>query len=143
MTKRLFERLGHASRIACGLGLGNIAPDLLEEGAHCATAILGQLATDQVHRLDAIRAFVNLGDAGVTDELIHAPLADVAVAAEHLLGVDRDLEPAVGQIAFDHRRQQRDDVVRGQPLFLGLRFVAEVHLQRAPQDQRPRTLIEA
>ena len=64
----------------------------VEQGAHPAAAVLGQLAADQVHRLDAVGAFVDLGDAGVADELLHAPFADIAVAAEHLLGVDRGLE---------------------------------------------------
>ena len=65
--------------------------DQLEEGADRAAAVLGQLAADQVHRLDAVGAFVDLGDAGVADELLDAMLADVAVAAEHLLRVDRGL----------------------------------------------------
>ena len=43
-----------------------------------------QLAADQVERLDAVGALVDLGDAGVANELLHAVLADVAVAAEDL-----------------------------------------------------------
>ena len=85
---------------------------------------LAELAADQVHRLDAVGAFVDLGDAGIADELLHAPFADIAVAAEHLLRVDRRLEALVGQIALDDRRQQRDQVVGGLPLLLGLRLAA-------------------
>ena len=43
-----------------------------------------ELAADQVERLDAVGALVDLGDARVAHQLLHAPFADVAVAAEHL-----------------------------------------------------------
>ena len=45
---------------------------------------MAQLAADQVERLDAVGAFVELGDAAVAHQLLHAVLADVAVAAEDL-----------------------------------------------------------
>ena len=141
-AKRGFERGGDFGGIARGLGLGNVAGHQVEERAHPAPAVLGQFAPDQVHRLDAVGAFVDLGDAGVTDELLHSPFGDIAVPAEHLLRVDRDLEPAVGEVALDHRGQQRDDVVRGDALFLGLRLVAEIDLERPPQHQRARRLVE-
>ena len=142
MLERLIERIGKPGRIARRLGRSDILTDDIEEGANPATAVLADLATDQVHRLDAVGAFVNLSDARVADELLHAPFADVAVAAEHLLGVDRDFEPAVGEIAFDHRGEQRDKVVGGEPFLLGLRLAAEIDLQRAPQDQRAGALVE-
>jgi hypothetical protein len=59
------------------------------------------LRPDQVERLDSVRAFVDLRDTGIADELLHAPFADIAVAAIDLLRVDGDLEALVGQIAFD------------------------------------------
>ena len=95
-----------------------------------------ELAADQVERLDAVRAFVDLGDAGVADELLHAPFADIAVAAIDLLGVDRGLEALVGEIALDHRGEQAEQVVGGLALLLGLRLAADVDLERAPQDER-------
>ena len=76
-----------------------------------AAAVAGQFAADEVHRLDAVGAFVDLGDAGVADELFHAPFADIAVAAEHLLHVDRGLEALVGHVGFDHRGEQREQIL--------------------------------
>jgi hypothetical protein len=64
------------------------------------------------------------------------------VAAEHLLHVHRGLEALVGEIALDDRRQQAEQVVR---LLLGLLVLSaaqQVDLERAPQHQRPRRLIE-
>ena len=97
--------------VAAAFAVGDSSPDQLEEGPDGAAAVLGQLAPDQVHRLDAVGAFVDLGDAGVADELLHAVLADVAVAAEHLLGVDRGLEALVGEIALDDRGEQAEQIV--------------------------------
>ena len=98
-----------------------------------AAAVLGQLAADEVHRLDAVGALVDLGDARVADELLDAMLADVAVAAEHLLRVDRGLEALVGEIALDHRREQAEQVVGLLALRLVGRAAHEIDLQRAPQ----------
>jgi hypothetical protein len=58
----------------------------------------GKLAADQVHRLNAVRAFVDHGDARIAHELLHAVLGDVAVAAPDLLHVGRDLEAKIGAI---------------------------------------------
>lgn len=68
-------------------------------------AVADQLAPDKVHRLDAVRTFINHGDSGIADELFHAVIGDIAMTAEHLLRVDRALEADVGQIAFDDRGQ--------------------------------------
>lgn len=43
-----------------------------------------QFAADQIQRLDAVGAFVDLGDAGVANVLLHTPFANVAVAAVDL-----------------------------------------------------------
>ena len=108
MPERLFQRFGDARRVARRLGRGNVLPNGVEQGANAASAVFCQLAPDQIHRLHPIGAFVDLGDAGVADKLLHAPFADVAMAAEHLLGIDRGLEAAIGQIALDDRGQHRD-----------------------------------
>src|SRR5438874_1289635 len=78
-----------------------------------ASAVLRQLAADEVERLDAVGAFVDHGDAGVAHELLHAVLLNVAVAAEYLLRDHRVLEALVGENAFDHRRQQAHVIVGG------------------------------
>jgi hypothetical protein len=113
----------------------------LKKACTARAAILAKLAADQVHRLNAVRAFVDLGDARVADELLHAPFADVAVAAIDLLGVDRDFEALVGQIAFDDGRQQRDDVHRRFALRLVGRLARKIDLQRAPEDERAGRLV--
>ena len=85
--------------------------DLLEKGGDRAAAVLGQLAADQVEALDAVGALVDHGDARIADELLHAGLGDVAVAAEDLLRRDGVVEAAVGEHALDHRRHQPEPVV--------------------------------
>ena len=75
-----------------------------------------QLAADQVERLDAVGAFVDLGDAGVAHELLHAVLADVAVAAVDLHAEVGGLEADVGEERLDDRRHQRDEIVGLLPL---------------------------
>ena len=70
------------------LVLGEEAVDLGEKGGDRAAAVLGQLAADEIERLDAVGALVDHGDAGVAHELLHAPFGDIAVAAEHLLRLD-------------------------------------------------------
>ena len=142
LAEGFFERLYKPGGIACGLGLGDVTAEQFEIGADRAAAILGQLAPNQIHRLDAVGAFVDLGDAGVADELVHAPFADIAVAAENLLHVDRDFEPAVGEVALDHRGEQRDEVVGRLALLLGRGLVGEIDLERAPQHEGARALVE-
>src|SRR5215472_11126495 len=75
---------------------------LAEERRERAAAVLGELAADQVERLDAVRALVDHCDAGIAHELLYARFPDVAMTAEHLLGYHRIGEAAVGQHAFDH-----------------------------------------
>ena len=65
MTDGLFERLGNARGIAIFLGGLDVCSHRFEEQADRTTAILGQLAADEVHRLDAVGAFVDLRDARV------------------------------------------------------------------------------
>jgi len=53
---------------------------LLQRGA----VVAQHLAAQQVQRLDGVGAFVDHVDAGIAHILLHAPLFDEAVAAEHL-----------------------------------------------------------
>ena len=69
-------------------------------------AVHQHLAAQQVQALDAVGALVDLADAGVTDVLLHAPLADIAVAAEDLLALHGDVEAVVGHERLGDRRQQ-------------------------------------
>src|SRR3546814_6717757 len=66
--------------------------------------------------LHAVRTFVYLGNASIANILLHAPLADVAVAAEYLLRLHRALKAKIREGSFHDRRKQRDDRVRLRPL---------------------------
>jgi hypothetical protein len=79
------------------------SPSSLQESLDRAAAIGAELAAHQVERLDAVGAFVDLRDAGVADELLHPPFADIAVPAIDLLCVHRGFEALVGEIALDDR----------------------------------------
>ena len=142
VADRGFERpdeLGHA--VVFGL-LATEGVQQLQVTADRPAAVLGQLAADQVQRLDAVGPLVDHGDAGVAHELLHAPFADVAVAAEDLLGVGGMGVGQVGEHALDHRGQQADQVVGLLALLLGLGALGQVDHQAAPQGQRARTLVE-
>src|SRR5919201_6138749 len=56
------------------------------------------------HALDLVRAFVDLGDLRVAHHALDRVLGDVAVAAEHLDGLDRDRHRGVGREQLRHRR---------------------------------------
>ena len=71
-----------------------------------------QLAPHQVERLDAVRALVYLADPRIPHELLHAVLADVAVAAVHLHGKVGGLEAVVGEEGLDDRRHELHQLVR-------------------------------
>ena len=74
-------------------------------------AVLGQFAAHEVERLNAVGAFVDLGDPGIAGELGHAPFFDIAVAAVDLLGFHGHVVALVGQEAFDDRGEQRHKAV--------------------------------
>ena len=82
VADRLFQRRGEAGRIAGRLRRGDSPPTSSNKACTARPPFCGQLAADEVHRLHAVGAFVDLRDAGVADELLHALFADVAVAAE-------------------------------------------------------------
>ena len=68
-----------------------------------APALAGELATAQVHRLHAVGAFIDHGDAAIAHELLHAPLFDVTMPAIDLLHVVRDVIALIGAVALDDR----------------------------------------
>ena len=123
------------------LGVRDVLPDQLEQGADGAAAVARQFAADQVHRLDAVGAFVDLGDPRVAHELLDAVLADVAMAAEHLLCMDRGGKALVGEISLDHRGDQPEQIVGLGALRLIGRAADEVDEQGTPQHQRPARFI--
>ncbi len=75
-------------------------------------AIAEQLAADVVQRLDAIGALVELGDAAVAHQLLHAPLADIAVAAVDLHAEAGDFLAHIGEERLDDGDQQRRALAR-------------------------------
>ena len=73
---------------------------------------LRQLAADEVHRLDAVRALVDHGDARIAHELLHAPFGDVAVAAEAPAAPSTVLaKPMSVSTPFTHRRHQPEMIL--------------------------------
>ena len=125
------------------VGLHRVAAVLLDEALHLgeerlqrAAAVARQLAADEVHRLHAVGALVDHGNARIAHELLHALLGDVAVAAIDLLRQHRIGEALVGQHAFDHRREQAHVVGGRLPRLLVGRAVLDVALQRGPDHQR-------
>ena len=66
----------------------------------------GKLATGEVRRLDAGRAFIDRRDAGVAQRLRRARVLDEAHAAVHLDAEVRNLKPALRAAALDDRNEQ-------------------------------------
>ena len=88
----------------------------MEEAAEQAARVPAELAADQVERLDAVGALVDLGDAGIAHYCSTPCLADVAVAAEDLHAEVGGLEAEVGEEGLDDRRHQRHEIVGRLPL---------------------------
>ena len=142
IAHRLFERRGDEAEPLIALAIGDGVIEQRQPCLGAAPAVLAKLAADQIHRLDAVGAFVNLGDAGVADELFHAPFADIAMAAINLLAFGGDFIALVGEIALDDRGEQRDQIIGLLARFRGRRLVRQVDLQRPPQRQRPGAFVE-
>uniref|UniRef100_A0A1I7YBA0 Uncharacterized protein n=1 Tax=Steinernema glaseri TaxID=37863 RepID=A0A1I7YBA0_9BILA len=70
--------------------------DLVGEQLVERPAAAHHLAAHQVQGLDAVGAFVDLGDAHVAHQLLLAPLANVAMAAEHLLAMHGHFQAQIG-----------------------------------------------
>ncbi|MCY1447052.1 hypothetical protein D9M71_636540 [compost metagenome] len=84
--------------------------DLVGEQLVQRTAAAHDLAAHQVQRLDTVGAFVDLGDAYITHQLLLAPLANIAMTAEHLLAMHCRLQAEIGEESLGYRSQQGDEV---------------------------------
>ena len=107
----------------------------MEERAQIAAIVLAHLAADQVERLDAVGAFVDLRDPGIAHVLLHAVLADVAVAAEDLHAEIGDIEPRVGAHGLHDRGEQLHQIVRRLAFFRRRRMAGDVLVDRHPHGQ--------
>src|SRR5262249_57387568 len=95
VRQRLAEQLEiNIHGIAVG-ALLQVGLDLVEEGHDRPAAVLSELASDQIERLNAVGAFVNLRNSCVAYELLHAVLGNVPVSAEDLLRHDRVAQPTI------------------------------------------------
>ena len=100
-----------------------------------------KLAAGKIQRLDTIGALVELGNPGITHELLHAVLTYVAVATEHLHTQIRNFAAKVSKEAFDHRGQQRNQVFGTlSNLRIGMHF-GVVDLQAQPGSKGSRALV--
>ena len=98
-SKRRFEcsTVTFGYRVDCKAG-----QQIPERGATVAQ----NFATNQIECLDTIGAFIDLPDPGIPHNLLDTPLADVAMAAEHLLRHDCAIKTAIGQKRFCNWRQK-------------------------------------
>ena len=140
------ERVGERThiglhRLVAGMFL-DIALHLVEERHDGAAAVFADLAADQVEALDAVRPLVDHGDAGIAHELLHAVLGDVAMTAVDLLRRHRVRETLIGEHAFDHRGEQAHVVIRRLPGLFVVAAMGNIALERSPQHQRARGLVE-
>ena len=79
-----------------------------EQGLERLTAVVDDLALDQVDRLDLVRALVDHRDAAVAHDLLDAVVVHVAVATEDLQRIVGTSMAAVGEKGLDHGGQQAD-----------------------------------
>ena len=124
-----------------GLGLAQLVDQFGETAQQLALAAQ-YLAAEQVEGLDAVGAFVDLCDAAIADQLLHAPLADVAVAAVDLHAEVGHLLPGLGHEGLADRCQEGQQV--GGPLALGgvLRQVLGVEQLGGEVGQRAVAFVE-
>jgi hypothetical protein len=92
------------------------------------------LAAEKIHRLDAVGALVDLGNAHVAHMLFLAIGADEAVAAQHLHAEIGNLRPAIGEDGLHHRCHQRNHIIGA--LADGCIRVAFRDIQRLGRPQR-------
>ena len=81
-----------------------------------------QLAPHQIKRLNTVGAFIELRDARIAHQLLHAMLGNIAVSAMHLNRQIGAFEAAVGQESLDDRRHQLHQLI-GVAARLGVRVV--------------------
>src|SRR4051812_29448534 len=72
-------------------------------GQRCSMSLRLPEAARDHETLDLVRALIDLGDLGVAHVALDRILAHVAVAAEHLYGLDGDVHRGVGGEQLGHR----------------------------------------
>ena len=92
------QRSGRAARFA-----GEIASDQPKKVLDNRSSAKRQLSSDQIDGLDAIGSFVDLRDTSIPDLLLHTPFADIPMAAEDLLRLDRAFEAEISESRLDDR----------------------------------------
>ena len=102
--------------------------DRFEKRLHGASAILRKLTANEIHGLNAVCAFVDHRNARIADILLHAPFADVTMTAKDLLCVGCDFVALIGAIAFDHRGEQRQQIIGHLPIIVGLCAMQQIGL---------------
>src|SRR5690554_6622196 len=112
---------------------GGVAGVCFDEGGYVLYEQFVQLALaadyftpHQVHGLDAVGAFVDLGNAAVAYQLLLAPFADEAVATEDLLADDGGVQTAVGQEGFGDGGQQGNHAFGMFALFVVVRVLGDI-----------------
>src|SRR5690554_2110533 len=112
---------------------GGVAGVCFDEGGYVLyeqfvqlTLTGNDLAAHQVHGLDAVGAFVDLGDAAVAYQLLLAPFADEAVATKDLLADDGGVQAAVGQEGFGDGGQQGNHAFGVFALFVVVRVLGDI-----------------
>ena len=98
-------------------------------------AILGQLATNKVQGLNAIRTLIDHRNTGIAGELGHAGFFNISVTAVNLLGRSRVFKSLVGQETFHHWGEQGNQTI-GVGIIVLVRAVDQI---RTPKGQRTRT----
>ena len=68
------------------------------------------LAPEQVQRLNAVGTLVDRRNPAIAHQLLHAPLTNETVAAEHLHAVVGHFQPGVGHEGLADRREERQQV---------------------------------
>ena len=89
------------------IGSPDVRRHFVDQQIELGPAVPQDLAAYQVEGLYAVGAFIKLGDAAIAHQLLHAPLADVAVTAVQLHPKTGDFLTDVGEERLDDRDQQR------------------------------------
>src|SRR5262249_6582062 len=108
--------------------LFQIALNFVEKSHYGTAAVLAQLAANEIERLYAIGSLVNLGDPGITHELLHSVLGDVPVPSKNLLRQHCIGETTVSEHTFDHRGQEAHVIVGARALLFVVGPVGDIAL---------------
>ena len=121
------------------VGIGSTKPiNFFKQQIQQAALGTDDLATHQVDGLNTIGAFVNTGNAHVTGNLLHAMLANIAMATETLDTQIRHFTATFSKEPFANRRQQRHQLIR-LLLFRTLTMQCRVQLHGGEITEHPAT----